>query len=79
MAQLADDITDTVLQHNQPGLWDTMSALMREQIRRRVRARSLDLVREKNLLNHIFLETGRAEFRFIGRSGAYFGFAFGLA
>ena len=36
------------------------------------------LVREKNLLNRIFLETGRDEFIFIGRSGAYFGFAFGL-
>ncbi|MES1923719.1 DUF445 family protein [Salinisphaera sp. T31B1] len=36
------------------------------------------LVREKNLLNRIFLETGRDEFVFIGRSGAYFGFAFGL-
>ncbi|ROO31747.1 DUF445 domain-containing protein [Salinisphaera orenii] len=36
------------------------------------------LVREKHLLNRIFLETGRAEFVFIGRSGAYFGFAFGL-
>lgn len=36
------------------------------------------LVREKNLLNRIFLETGRDEFIFIGRSGAYFGFAFGM-
>lgn len=36
------------------------------------------LVRQKTLLNHIFLETGRAEFVFIGRSGAYFGFVFGL-
>ncbi|GAB3671345.1 DUF445 family protein [Salinisphaera aquimarina] len=36
------------------------------------------LVREKNLLNRIFLETGRDEFVFIGRSGAYFGFVFGL-
>jgi len=36
------------------------------------------LVREKNLLNRIFLETGRDEFIFIGRSGAYFGFVFGL-
>lgn len=36
------------------------------------------LVREKGLLNRIFLETGRREFRFIGHSGAYFGFVFGL-
>lgn len=36
------------------------------------------LVREKGLLNRIFLETGRREFKFIGKSGAYFGFVFGL-
>lgn len=36
------------------------------------------LVREKRLLNRVFKETGRDEFIFIGRSGAYFGFAFGL-
>ncbi len=36
------------------------------------------LVREKTLLNRVFKETGRDEFIFIGRSGAYFGFAFGL-
>jgi len=104
MAELADEITDTVLQRNHPGLWEAMPSLMREQIRRRVRSRApglvreimagvqtnvrymfdlkgmitRSLVREKNLLNRIFLETGRAEFRFIGRSGAYFGFLFGL-
>jgi uncharacterized membrane protein YheB (UPF0754 family) len=36
------------------------------------------LVRDKTLLNAIFLETGKEEFKFIGRSGFYFGFAFGL-
>lgn len=36
------------------------------------------LVREKHLLNRIFIETGHDEFIFIGRSGAYFGFVFGL-
>lgn len=36
------------------------------------------LVHEKKLLNRIFLETGRDEFIFIGRSGAYFGLLFGL-
>lgn len=35
------------------------------------------LVRDKPLLNRIFKETGRAEFKFIGRSGLYFGFLFG--
>ena len=36
------------------------------------------LVRDKRLINRIFQETGRAEFRFIGHSGFYFGFLFGL-
>lgn len=33
---------------------------------------------DKNLLNRLFLEAGSAEFRFIIRSGFYFGFLFGL-
>lgn len=36
------------------------------------------LVRDKALLNRMFLETGAKEFRFIGHSGLYFGFAFGV-
>ena len=36
------------------------------------------LMRDKALINRIFLETGKAEFRFIGHSGFYFGFLFGL-
>jgi uncharacterized membrane protein YheB (UPF0754 family) len=33
---------------------------------------------DKNLLNRLFLEAGRIEFKFIVRSGLYFGFLFGL-
>lgn len=36
------------------------------------------LVRDKALINKIFQETGRSEFIFIGRSGFYFGFLFGI-
>ncbi|MDC0662994.1 DUF445 family protein [Marinobacter sp. SS21] len=36
------------------------------------------LCQDKGLLNKIFLEVGAAEFRFIGRSGFYFGLMFGL-
>ena len=36
------------------------------------------LVRDKALLNEIFLRVGSKEFRFIERSGLYFGFLFGL-
>lgn len=36
-----------------------------------------NLVANKPLVNRIFIETGHAEFKFIGRSGLYFGFLFG--
>ncbi|MGH3648894.1 MAG: DUF445 family protein [Micromonosporaceae bacterium] len=36
------------------------------------------LVRDRALLNRIFREAGEEEFRFIARSGIYFGFAIGL-
>ena len=36
------------------------------------------LVRDKELINRVFLETGQKEFDFIGRSGCYFGAFFGL-
>lgn len=35
------------------------------------------LTRDKDLLNRIFLQAGRGEFRFIRRSGIYFGFVIG--
>ncbi len=37
-----------------------------------------ELCRDRRLLNRIFLEVGANEFRFIERSGLYFGFSFGL-
>lgn len=37
-----------------------------------------NLVHRKELLNRIFQESGAAEFRFIARSGIYFGFLIGL-
>jgi uncharacterized membrane protein YheB (UPF0754 family) len=37
-----------------------------------------NLVRDKHILNRIFLEAGHKEFRFIAHSGIYFGFAIGL-
>lgn len=37
-----------------------------------------NLVRDKRLLNRIFWETGRQEFRFFGTAGFYFGFGIGL-
>jgi uncharacterized membrane protein YheB (UPF0754 family) len=36
-----------------------------------------NLLRDKRLLNRIFLEAGRGEFQFIRESGLYFGFAIG--
>src|SRR5690349_21871525 len=37
-----------------------------------------NLLRDRRLLNRIFLEAGRGEFQFIRNSGLYFGFAIGL-
>ncbi|MGQ0585974.1 MAG: DUF445 domain-containing protein [Gammaproteobacteria bacterium] len=37
-----------------------------------------NLLRDKQLLNRIFLEAGRGEFAFIRKSGLYFGFVIGL-
>ncbi|OLT47976.1 hypothetical protein BJF85_13885 [Saccharomonospora sp. CUA-673] len=37
-----------------------------------------NLVKDKELLNRIFLEAGEKEFRFISRSGVLFGFAIGI-
>ncbi|RSM82184.1 DUF445 domain-containing protein [Kibdelosporangium aridum] len=37
-----------------------------------------NLVKDKELLNRIFLEAGKREFQFIARSGIVFGFAIGL-
>lgn len=36
------------------------------------------LIRDKALINTIFQETGKQEFKFIGHSGFYFGFIFGI-
>ena len=36
------------------------------------------LVKDKDLLNRMFMDAGEPEFRFIGHSGAYFGFGFGI-
>ncbi len=36
------------------------------------------LVNDKQLLNDIFMECGREEFKFVKKSGLYFGFLFGL-
>lgn len=38
-----------------------------------------NLKKDKHLLNRIFLDVGEPEFKFVARSGAYFGLLFGLA
>jgi len=44
-----------------------------------LKATSIDaLVKDKDLLNQIFLQCGEKEFRFIERSGVFFGLLFGL-
>ena len=104
LVALVDELTDHIMHRRYPGLWEATPALVRGQIKRRLRRESglivrrvmaevlqnvrtmFDLkgmitrvlIRDKRLLNEIFLKTGHDEFVFIGRSGVYFGFVFGL-
>lgn len=60
---------------------DRLIAEVRERIGELVDFKHMIVTRLTNdpaLLNRIFLESGRAEFRFLVRSGLYFGFVFGL-
>ncbi|WP_348761874.1 DUF445 domain-containing protein [uncultured Salinisphaera sp.] len=97
-------IAEDIMREQHPALWQRLPTAVRDEIKRRLRARSehivaavnadmranlrylfdLDglivkaLVREKSLLNEMFLKTGHREFRFIERSGAVLGGLFGL-
>jgi len=54
---------------------------MKEHIKELIDLKKLSvsiLMRDKGLVNEIFLRCGREEFKFIRRSGFYFGFLFGL-
>lgn len=104
MLTAVEDITREVLAEQQPGLWETLPAFVRNRIIQRVRDDTpaavaemmtevrqnigelfdlrhmviANLVRDKDLLNRIFQEVGRQEFRFFGNAGFYFGFLIGL-
>jgi uncharacterized membrane protein YheB (UPF0754 family) len=105
--QSSDDVAELVerlARRENPELWDSLPAELREEVHRRVRRefpkrveqvtedigenidQLLDLRRmvvthlEKrpDLVNRIFSDVGDEEFKFIIRSGAFFGFALGL-
>lgn len=64
-----------------PRLVDDLMAEVSERVEEVVDFKDLvvsRLVNDPALLNRLFLESGSAEFRFIVRSGLYFGFLFGL-
>ena len=97
-------IAEQIMQEQHPALWARLPTAVRDEIKRRLRARAthivaavnadmranlsylfdLDgmivksLVRDKSLLNDIFLQTGHREFKFIARSGLVLGGLFGL-
>ncbi|MBI1193026.1 MAG: DUF445 family protein, partial [Bacteroidetes bacterium] len=70
--QIADDLPEAVelmiadLKDNIDELFDVKTTVIQT------------LIQDKALLNEIFLTCGREEFKFIERSGFYFGFLFGL-
>ncbi len=70
--RVADDLPPVVesmmrdLQENVDDIFDVKSTVIQT------------LIEDKALLNEIFLRCGEREFRFIERSGLYFGFLFGL-
>ena len=70
--QIADDLPEAVelmiadLKDNIDELFDVKTTVIQT------------LIQDKALLNEIFLTCGREEFKFIERSGWYFGFFFGL-
>jgi uncharacterized membrane protein YheB (UPF0754 family) len=64
-----------------PGLVDDIIAEITDRVEELVDFKHMlvdQLTTDKRLLNRLFLEAGAAEFRFIVRSGLYFGFLFGL-
>ncbi|MEL7059027.1 MAG: hypothetical protein AAGN46_03260 [Acidobacteriota bacterium] len=69
------------LEKGLPDLVDSLMEEVTERIEELVDFKHMVVTRLENdraLLNRLFLEAGDAEFRFIVRSGLYFGFLFGL-
>lgn len=81
MPQLAKNRIYKNVQKETPSIVSGLMEEMKDNIENIFDVKSMvisNLMRDKELLNRIFLETGEKEFVFIGRSGGYFGFAFGL-
>lgn len=69
------------IQDDTPGVVADMMQETRDNIHRMFDLKEMviaALVKDRDLLNRMFMEAGAPEFRFIGHSGAYFGFGFGL-
>lgn len=81
MPQVAKNRVYASARKETPAIISKLMAEMRDNIENVFDVKNMvinNLMRDKALLNRIFLETGKQEFVFIGRSGAYFGFLFGL-
>lgn len=81
MPQVAKNRVYSSARKETPAIIAKLMTEMRDNIENVFDVKSMvitNLMRDKALLNRIFLETGKQEFIFIGRSGAYFGFLFGL-
>ena len=104
MTPRLEGFTDEILRQENPALWRSAPARVKEAIYARVRDEFPQLVKnlldevsvrveelidfkhmittrlvdDRALLNRLFQESGEKEFKFIVRSGLYFGFLFGL-
>jgi uncharacterized membrane protein YheB (UPF0754 family) len=71
LLEAVDEITREIASEYQPALWESLPPRVQGMVVE-------NLVKDKELLNRIFQEAGRKEFRFIARSGLVFGFAIGF-
>ncbi len=81
LPEVAKRIVYSTARHNLPQAIQKIMEDIGKQVGNMVDLKQLvikQLVKEKRLVNKIFLECGAAEFRFIIISGLYFGFAFGI-
>lgn len=104
MMAAVDEITRSVAQQYQPGLWEGMPEFARQRIIKRIKAEApvmvaavmaevqrdvskyidikdmviSNLLKDKRLLNNIFREVGKQEFKFFSNAGFWFGLAIGV-
>ncbi len=81
MPKAAKNLILNRIKRDSPEVVSAMMATLRENVTEMFDLTDMvvtTLVRDKALINRVFQDIGKPEFVFIGRSGFYFGFAFGI-